>query len=191
MSKRGEEFESDIVTCPIPDPTEKDDLVDDDYQSDDFENDDDGNIALGVDAASGGDCRELGENFNRKKRKRTGGRQRLTQERIQRLDKIGFQWVVSNSNTKSWEERFENLKEYQQYHGTTRVPRSSGTLGEWVHMQVEFQLCSSPVRMCFVFLSHLHLLCIKLYYIFIGHSTISAAFTIRRTRPFLPLELHL
>ena len=67
------------------------------------------------------------------------GRQRLTQERIQRLDTIGFQWVVSNSNTKSWEERFENLKEYQQYHGTTRVPRSSGTLGEWVHMQVEFK----------------------------------------------------
>jgi len=52
-----------------------------------------------------------------------------------KLDTIGFQWVVANPNTKSWDERFEDLKEYQQMHGTTRVPRSSGTLGEWVHMQ--------------------------------------------------------
>ncbi len=155
MSKRGEEFEPDIVSCPIPDPTEKDDLIDDDYHSDDFEDDDDGNIALGGDAGRGGDRRGAGENFNRKKRKRTGGRQRLTRERIHRLDTIGFQWVVSNSNTKSWEERFENLKEYQQYHGTTRVPRSSGTLGEWVHMQVEFQFCSLPVLGC-IHSSHTH-----------------------------------
>lgn len=59
----------------------------------------------------------------------------MTQERINRLDTLGFQWVVANPNQKSWEERFEDLKEYQQIHGTTRVPRSSGTLGEWVHMQ--------------------------------------------------------
>lgn len=51
-----------------------------------------------------------------------------------RLDSVGFQWVVAQNN-KSWEERFEDLKEYQQLHGTTRVPRSSGALGEWVHMQ--------------------------------------------------------
>ena len=51
------------------------------------------------------------------------------------MDTIGFQWVVNNPNQKSWEQRFEDLKEYQQLHGTTRVPRSSGTLGEWVHMQ--------------------------------------------------------
>lgn len=31
---------------------------------------------------------------------------------------------------------FEELKEYQNINGTTRVPRSAGTLGEWVHMQV-------------------------------------------------------
>jgi hypothetical protein len=146
MSKRGEEFEPDIESSPIPDPAEYDDIVVGDENNDIFEDEeeeDEGNVALGDEDDGGGsggvDRGGVDEDFNRKKRKRVSGRQRLTQERIQRLDTIGFQWVVSNSNTKSWEERFENLKEYQQYHGTTRVPRSSGTLGEWVHMQVEFK----------------------------------------------------
>ncbi|KAL3759263.1 hypothetical protein ACHAWU_002064 [Discostella pseudostelligera] len=140
MSKRGEEFEPDIESSPIPDPAEYDDIVVGDENNVVFEDEEDeGDVALGDEDDGGGsggvDLGVVDEDFNRKKRKRVGGRQRLTQERIQRLDTIGFQWVVSNSNTKSWEERFENLKEYQQYHGTTRVPRSSGTLGEWVHMQ--------------------------------------------------------
>ena len=66
---------------------------------------------------------------------RKGGRQRLTRDRVQRLDDAGFAWSIANPNNKTWEERFEDLREYQQQHGTTRVPRSSGTLGEWVHMQ--------------------------------------------------------
>lgn len=77
----------------------------------------------------------------------------------QRLDAIGFQWVVANPNFKSWEERFNDLREYQQLHGTTRVPRSSGTLGEWVHMQVSLcfweNLCSSS----FLFSHRGHDLC--------------------------------
>jgi len=76
----------------------------------------------------------IDENGETKKRSGTG-RQRLTQERILSLDALGFQWVVAKPNHKSWEERFEDLKDYQQQHGSTRVPRSSGTLGEWVHMQ--------------------------------------------------------
>jgi len=92
---------------------------------DDADDDDEEDDAGEGGAASGGG----------KKKKLVGGRQRLTQERIHRLDTLGFQWVVANPNQKSWEERFEDLKEYQQIHGTTRVPRSSGTLGEWVHMQ--------------------------------------------------------
>mmetsp|Transcript_2257 Transcript_2257/g.3325 ORF Transcript_2257/g.3325 Transcript_2257/m.3325 type:complete len:334 (+) Transcript_2257:1-1002(+) len=108
MAKKGEEFELDA-------PLNED-------------GDDEGDETTAAEGAEGG---ELG-----KKRKRGGnGRQRLSRDRIHRLDAIGFQWVVANPNTKSWDERFEDLKEYQQLHGTTRVPRSSGTLGEWVHMQ--------------------------------------------------------
>lgn len=66
---------------------------------------------------------------------RKGGRQRLTKDRVRRLDDAGFAWSIANPNNKTWEERFEDLRDYQQQHGTTRVPRSSGTLGEWVHMQ--------------------------------------------------------
>jgi len=66
---------------------------------------------------------------------RKGGRQRLTRDRVDRLDAAGFSWSIANPNNKTWEERFDDLRDYQQQHGTTRVPRSSGTLGEWVHMQ--------------------------------------------------------
>lgn len=145
MSRRGEEFESDFVLSSISDPAECDDLVADDDNSDDFEDYEDSNMVIGgkdYSGDSGGNREFVGKNFNTKKRKRMGGRQRLTQERIYRLDTIGFQWVISNSNAKSWEERFEELKQYQQCHGTTRVPRSSGTLGEWVHMQVVSRCCS-------------------------------------------------
>lgn len=107
MAKNGEEFEPDV------------DDADDNENGEDEDAGDEGG------AAGGGG----------KRRKLMGGRQRLTRERIDRLDTLGFQWVVANPNQKSWEERFEDLKEYQQIHGTTRVPRSSGTLGEWVHMQ--------------------------------------------------------
>ncbi|KAL7529903.1 hypothetical protein ACHAXR_005173 [Thalassiosira sp. AJA248-18] len=113
MAKKGEEFELDIL------PGDDDGGDDDDDVLGLVENDQVG-----------------GEGGGKKRGRRGGGgRQRLTRDRIHRLDMLGFQWVVANPNTKSWEERFEDLKEYQQLHGTTRVPRSSGTLGEWVHMQ--------------------------------------------------------
>lgn len=127
MAKRGEEFEPGIA------PGDEDNI--DDENNDDGEDDDEA-LAVGEEDCSSGISDGGGEGASRKRRKRNGGRQRLTRDRVDRLDAIGFQWVVTNPNTKSWEERFEDLKEYQRTHGSTRVPRSSGTLGEWVHMQV-------------------------------------------------------
>eukprot|EP00984_Skeletonema_dohrnii_P002611 scaffold912_cov121-Skeletonema_dohrnii-CCMP3373.AAC.12 len=61
-------------------------------------------------------------------------KKRLSQERIAQLDSIGFAWS-HDKQYKSWDERFNDLQEYKRVNGNTRVPRSSGSLGEWVHMQ--------------------------------------------------------
>ena len=145
MARRGEEFEPDILACDDDDGDENND--------DDGDEDEDNDGALlgggagcegdigdegGGDGGAGGE--EGRNNVEGKRRKRNGGRQRLTRDRVERLDGIGFQWVVANPNVKSWEERFEDLREYQRVNGSTRVPRLSGTLGEWVHMQVSINL---------------------------------------------------
>ncbi|KAL3811933.1 hypothetical protein ACHAXA_001580 [Cyclostephanos tholiformis] len=134
MARKGEDFEPDVLAS--------DDDIDDDNNDHD-EDDDEALLAMehegGEGDLGGGDIVENGAGGegkvnDGKKRKRNGGRQRLTRDRVERLDGIGFQWVVANPNTKSWEERFEDLREYQRMNGSTRVPRS-GALGEWVHMQ--------------------------------------------------------
>ena len=87
-----------------------------------------------------GDDDELLDGVSQKKRKVGGGRQKLTQERIvstdqnpcsmlfmftivltfcspfhkNRLDHVGFQWVVANPNTKTWEER-ECMRVYDNF----------------------------------------------------------------------------
>lgn len=91
-----------------------------------------------------GDDDELLDGVPQKKRKVGGGRQKLTQERIvstdqnptllscnmlfmftivltfcspfhkNRLDHVGFQWVVANPNTKTWEER-ECMRVYDNF----------------------------------------------------------------------------
>jgi hypothetical protein len=64
----------------------------------------------------------------------------LTDERIAKLEGIGFQWVVRDTqNTLTWEESFELLKEFKQEFGHTQVKRffkrNGSSLGEWVHSQ--------------------------------------------------------
>jgi hypothetical protein len=140
MARRGEEFEPDVLASDddIGDDNNDDGEEDEDDESallvSEYDNNVDGGV-VGRDIGDEGGGDEGGRNDG-KRRKRNGGRQRLTRDRVERLDGIGFQWVVANPNTKSWEERFEDLKEYQRMNGSTRVPRLSGTLGEWVHMQV-------------------------------------------------------
>jgi hypothetical protein len=60
---------------------------------------------------------------------------RLSQERIQRLDDLGFVW---NPYTAAWEEMFAALKDYQSQHGHCNVPArwtQNPSLGMWAHTQ--------------------------------------------------------
>ncbi|KAL9178296.1 hypothetical protein ACHAXT_001724 [Thalassiosira profunda] len=60
----------------------------------------------------------------------------LTPERIQRLESIGFLWVMAKPKTKSksWDERLEELRAFHLESGTWKVPRNT-SLGEWLHNQ--------------------------------------------------------
>lgn len=85
---------------------------------------------LGLMANTSNTKRKDGPAGSKPKRKK----KRLSQERIAQLDRIGFAWS-HDKQYKSWDERFNELQEYKRVNGNTRVPRSSGSLGEWVHMQ--------------------------------------------------------
>jgi len=53
---------------------------------------------------------------------------RLSQERIDKLESLGVQWIV-----KSWESKYKKLKEFQQIHGHCNVPlHSEKQLYRWV-----------------------------------------------------------
>ena len=62
----------------------------------------------------------------------------LTEERVQRLDKIGFVWNALSAN---WEEGFAALEVFKEREGHCRVPHShkegDHSLGSWVSNQRE------------------------------------------------------
>jgi len=61
----------------------------------------------------------------------------LTDERMQQLEGIGFEWSIQKVKV-SWEERFQELVEFKREHGHCRCVRSyskNPTLGEWCHRQ--------------------------------------------------------
>jgi hypothetical protein len=55
----------------------------------------------------------------------------LSDERIQKLNEVGFVWSVLDAQ---WLERLQELKKYRSDHGDTLVPRSH-PLGDWVWWQ--------------------------------------------------------
>ncbi|CAB9502142.1 helicase [Seminavis robusta] len=62
----------------------------------------------------------------------------LSKERFQKLQELGFTWVVCNSFDPSgerWQSMFANLQKFQEEHGHCRVPRADGKLGRWVSTQ--------------------------------------------------------
>eukprot|EP00816_Leptocylindrus_hargravesii_P008272 CAMPEP_0196807986 /NCGR_PEP_ID=MMETSP1362-20130617/7955_1 /TAXON_ID=163516 /ORGANISM="Leptocylindrus danicus, Strain CCMP1856" /LENGTH=513 /DNA_ID=CAMNT_0042182115 /DNA_START=62 /DNA_END=1599 /DNA_ORIENTATION=+ len=63
----------------------------------------------------------------------SGGKSNLTQEKIDLLKSIGFEFTPSIF--KSWEERFEMLKKYKEEYGDCLVPARSSELGMWVANQ--------------------------------------------------------
>eukprot|EP00979_Chaetoceros_neogracilis_P000443 scaffold107_cov269-Chaetoceros_neogracile.AAC.35 len=68
---------------------------------------------------------------------------KFTQDKLQSLIDLGFvfeaakksQQYDSRSSSKSWEERFEELKEYKSLFGHTIVPQHYPNLGWWVNTQ--------------------------------------------------------
>lgn len=63
----------------------------------------------------------------------------MTPGRIQELEKVGFRWQLQkHSSTRSWQDRFEELKAYMAKHGNCNVPirfRDNASLGQWVSTQ--------------------------------------------------------
>ena len=61
---------------------------------------------------------------------------KLLQDRIDRLNSIGFKWSLRKMSTKvPWETRFNDLVEYKAKNGDCGIPQRRGVLGNWVHAQ--------------------------------------------------------
>ncbi|EDN70824.1 helicase domain protein [Beggiatoa sp. PS] len=70
--------------------------------------------------------------FHQRKRKNVG---KLSRERIEKLDKLGFEW---NPLETYWDEMYENLKKYKKMYGNCHVPSDwfeNPQLGIWVSGQ--------------------------------------------------------
>jgi hypothetical protein len=63
-----------------------------------------------------------------------GKRSHITQQRMDRLDEIEFDWVQQDKET-LWNEKLSELLIFQKMNGHTKVPRSQGSLGMWVRKQ--------------------------------------------------------
>ena len=65
----------------------------------------------------------------------------LTTEQMNRLTAHGFAWKSNDKKRPTqltrvkWEQRFQELQEFQRDHGHTSVPQSMPGLGSWVHKQ--------------------------------------------------------
>jgi hypothetical protein len=62
---------------------------------------------------------------------------RLTKEHVDLLNDMHMIWNVTKVSRRDerWEERLQELEEFQDDHGHCRVPTKSGPLGRWVHAQ--------------------------------------------------------
>ena len=67
---------------------------------------------------------------------------RLTEERLRRLESIGFEWKVRNKMKryydKQWQDMFDQLLDFKTKNGHTMVPKrfpDNPRLANWVHTQ--------------------------------------------------------
>jgi len=62
----------------------------------------------------------------------------MTEERIRKLEGIGFEWFLRPERPVLWEHRFEELKHYKEIHKHCNVPeewKENPQLGKWVGTQ--------------------------------------------------------
>ena len=69
---------------------------------------------------------------HRRKEFKTG---KLSDDRIARLESIGFVW---DQKEQEWLDRFDELTEYKAENGDCNVPRAQGSLGMWVDKQRQY-----------------------------------------------------
>ena len=81
---------------------------------------------------------------------------RLTEERLRRLESIGFEWKVRNKMKryydKQWQEMFDQLLEFKSKNGHTMVPKRypvNPRLANWVHTQRVSFFCAGPTAILF------------------------------------------
>jgi len=67
---------------------------------------------------------------------------RLTEDRLRRLESVGFEWKVKNKMKryydKQWDQMFQRLLQFKEANGHCRVPKryqADTKLGTWVHTQ--------------------------------------------------------
>lgn len=75
------------------------------------------------------------------RQKKEGKKSSMTDERIEKLEALDFQWKIRDSDHVPWEERMKQLKAYRDLHGDCNVPYhhpENRALGKWVSRQREF-----------------------------------------------------
>lgn len=63
---------------------------------------------------------------------------RLSKEREDMLNELGFEWSIVMANKRSWSEQFQELKKFKQVYGHCRIPKkyeADPSLGAWVQNQ--------------------------------------------------------
>ena len=70
----------------------------------------------------------------------------LPQDRIDRLNSIGFKWAVITGRKTGWTAQFKELVKYKAKHGDCNVLTSQGKLGKWVSHQRTAYMSGSLVQ---------------------------------------------
>ena len=63
------------------------------------------------------------------------GASELSEERVKKLDDLGFNCRTTSGVAPTWQDRYNELKEYKSKHGDCNVPLNQGPLGLWVSIQ--------------------------------------------------------
>ena len=60
---------------------------------------------------------------------------KLSEDRAQKLDDLGFNWGTRRGPRGTWDERLGALTDYKSQHGHCNIPQRQGPLGSWASSQ--------------------------------------------------------